>query len=159
MPIWLRKREEAAKRYHVSVSAALTGVGNPIVPCPPIASQADIPNVGPQLGPGVKLVAETPLTTSRSQLEKKFDKHAADFGITAPRGRAGFDESEQALRSQIQDPVTLHINGTYRGDPAIINYNPNTGLAVIQKPSGEFVSGWRLSPEQATNVLQRGSLR
>ena len=107
----------------------------------------------------MKLVAETPLTTSRSQLEKKFDKHAADFGITAPRGRAGFDEFEQALRSQIQDPATLHINGTYRGDPAIINYNPNTGLAVIQKPSGEFVSGWRLSPEQAMNVLQRGSLR
>ena len=153
------KAEEAAKQYHASVSAALTGVGNPIVPCPPIASQADIPNVGGQLGPGVKLAAETPLTTSSSQLEKKFEKHAADFGITTPRGRAGFDEFEQALRSQIQDPATLHINGTYRGDPAIINYNPNTGLAVIQKPSGEFVSGWRLSPEQATNVLQRGSLR
>ena len=41
------KAEEAAKQYHASVSAALTGVGNPIVPCPPIASTADIPNVGP----------------------------------------------------------------------------------------------------------------
>jgi hypothetical protein len=151
------KAEEAAKQYDASVSSALTTLGNPMVPCPPIASKADIPNI--PLGPGVKLAPETPLTTSRSQLEKKFDKHAADFGITAPRGRAGFDEFEQALRSQIQDPATLHINGTYRGDPAIINYNPNTGLAVIQKPSGEFVSGWRLSPEQATNVLQRGSLR
>jgi hypothetical protein len=114
---------------------------------------------GPQLGPGVKSAEETPLTTTRSQVEKKFDKHAEDFGVTAPRGRAGFDEFEQAVRSQIQDPATLHINGTYRGDPAIINYNPNTGLAVIQNPSGEFVSGWRLSPEQAMNVLQRGSLR
>jgi hypothetical protein len=154
------KAEEAAKQYHSSVSGALKGVGNPMVPCPPIASQADIPvPPEPQLGPGVKLAPETPLTTTRSQIEKKFDKHAADFGITAPRGRAGFDEFEQALRSQIQDPATLHIDGTYRGEPAIINYNPNTGLAVIQKPSGEFVSGWRLSPEQASNVLQRGSLR
>jgi colicin D len=157
--------EEAPKQYHASVSDALTALGYPIVPCPPIASQADIPNipvppdVGPQLGPGVKLAEETPFTTIRSQIEKKFDKHAADFGITAPRGSVGFDEFEQALRSQIQDPATLHINGTYRGDAAIINYNPNTGLAVIQKPSGEFVSGWRLSPEQASNVLQRGSLR
>jgi hypothetical protein len=113
----------------------------------------------PQLGPGVKSAEETPLTTPRAQIEKKFDKHAEDFGITAPRGKAGFDEFEQALQSQIRDPATLHINGTYRGDSAIINYNPNTGLAVIQKPSGEFVSGWRLSPEQAANVLQRGSLR
>jgi hypothetical protein len=114
---------------------------------------------GPQLGPGVKSAAETPLTTARSQIEKKFDLHAADFGVTAPRGRAGFDEFEQAVRSQIQDPATLHINGIYRGDPAIINYNPNTGLAVIQKPSGEFVSGWRFSPDQVANVLQRGYLR
>jgi hypothetical protein len=114
---------------------------------------------GPQLGPGVKTAEETPLTTTRSQIEKKFDLHAADFGITAPRGRPGFDELEQAVRSQIHDPATLHINGTYRGEPAIINYNPNTGLAVIQKPSGEFVSGWRLSPDQMTNVLQRGYLR
>jgi len=151
------KAEEAAKEYDASVSAALTGVGNPIVPCPPIASKGDIPTI--PLGPGVKLAPETPLIIERSQTEKKFDKHAADFGVTAPRGRAGFDEFEQAVRSQVQDPATIHIDGTYRGDPAIINYNPNTGLAVIQKPSGEFVSGWRLSPEQATNVLQRGSLR
>jgi hypothetical protein len=39
------KAEGAAKQYHASVSAALTGVGNPIVPCPPIASTADIPNI------------------------------------------------------------------------------------------------------------------
>jgi hypothetical protein len=113
----------------------------------------------PPLGPGVQRAPETPLSTTRSQIEKKFDKHAADFGVTESRGKAGFDEFEQAIRSQIQDPATIHVNGTYRGDPAIINYNPNTGLAVVQKPSGEFVSGWRLSPEQVTNVLQRGSLR
>jgi hypothetical protein len=45
------RAEEAAKQYHASVSAALTGVGNPIVPCPPIASEADIPNVGSQPPP------------------------------------------------------------------------------------------------------------
>jgi hypothetical protein len=67
---------------------------------------------GPQLGPGVKTVEETPLTGTRSQIEKKFDKHAEDFGITESRGRAGFDEFEQVVRSQIQDPATLHINGT-----------------------------------------------
>jgi hypothetical protein len=152
------KAEEAAKQYHASASAALTAVGDPMVPCPPIASEADIPVPPPQLGNGVKLAPETPLTPTRSQLEKKF-KHAQDFGVTQPRGSAGFDAFEKALLEQVSDPATLHINGTYSGDPAIINYNPNTGLAVIQKSSGEFVSGWRLSHEQATNVLQRGSLR
>lgn len=43
----IAKAEEAARQYQASVSAALTGAGDPIVPCPPIASQADIPNVGP----------------------------------------------------------------------------------------------------------------
>lgn len=111
------------------------------------------------LGPGVQRAPETPLTTSRAQIEKKFDKHAEDSGVTEPTGKAGFDQLEQAIGSQIDDPATLRINGTYRGDSAIVNFNPDTGLAVIQKTSGEFVSGWRLSPEQVSNVLQRGSLR
>ena len=113
----------------------------------------------PKVGPGVQTTNGTPLTTARNQVEKKFDKHAGDFGITEPRGRAGFEQFEQALKSHVDDPSTLHISGTYRGDAAIINYNPNTGLAVIQKPNGEFVSGWRLDPQQAMNVLQRGTLR
>jgi hypothetical protein len=54
---------------------------------------------GPQLGPGVKPAAETPLTTARSQIEAKF-KHAEDFGVTEPRGRAGFDAFEKAVAEQ-----------------------------------------------------------
>jgi PPE family protein/ribonuclease len=47
------KAEEAAKAYHASVSSALTGVGNPMVPCPAIASKADIPDIPlPAVRPG-----------------------------------------------------------------------------------------------------------
>jgi hypothetical protein len=47
------KAEDAAKQYHASVSAALTGVGDAIVPCQPIASKADIPNIPlPPVRPG-----------------------------------------------------------------------------------------------------------
>lgn len=112
----------------------------------------------PQLGTGVRSGPGTPITTTRSQIEKKFDKHASDFGVDEPRGRPGFDAFEDAIQQHVNDPSTLHITGTYRGDPAIINYNPTTGLAVIQKPTGEFVSGWKLDPRQVANVLQRGSL-
>lgn len=113
---------------------------------------------GPQLGPGVQTTGGRALTTTRTQIEKKF-KHATDFGVTEPRGKGGFDQFEHAIKSHMDNPSTIHINGTYRGDPAIINYDPNTGLAVIQKPTGEFISGWRLDPQQTANVLQRGSLR
>jgi hypothetical protein len=47
------KAEEAAEQYHDSISGALTGVGNPMVPCPPIASKADIPDIAlPHVRPG-----------------------------------------------------------------------------------------------------------
>ena len=45
--------EEAAERYHASVSGALTRLGDPIAPCPPIASQADIPSIPLPPPPGV----------------------------------------------------------------------------------------------------------
>jgi hypothetical protein len=152
------KAEEAAQQYDASVSSALTEVGNPIVPCPPIASQADIPvPPGPQLGPGVKLAPETPLIIERSQIEAKF-KHAQDFGVTEPRGKAGFDAFEKAVSEQVKDPATMHIAGTYRGNPAILNYNPSTGTVVVQSPTGEFISGWRVSQAQATNILNQGKL-
>jgi hypothetical protein len=47
------KAEEAATQYHGSTSDALTALGNPMVPCPPIASKADIPNIPlPPMRPG-----------------------------------------------------------------------------------------------------------
>ncbi len=68
------KAEEAAKQYHASVSAALTGVGNPIVPCPPIASHADIPNIA--LPPVPKPDPEFEFNTRPERLDHTFaDKH------------------------------------------------------------------------------------
>jgi hypothetical protein len=105
----------------------------------------------------VKSAPETPLTIDRSQIEAKF-KHAQDFGVTEPRGKAGFDAFEKAVSEQVEDPATMHIAGTYRGNPAILNYNPSTGTVVVQSPTGEFISGWRVSQAQATNILNQGKL-
>ncbi len=113
----------------------------------------------PKVGPSVQTTPGTPLSMTRAQVEKKFDKHATDFGVMEPRGRAGFDAFDRVVHESVNDPATLHIGGTYRGDPAIVNYNPNSGLAVIQKPTGEFVSGWKLDPDQVRNLLERGALR
>jgi len=80
------------------------------------------------------------------------------FGVTEPRERAGFDAFEKAVIAQVNDPATMHIAGTYRGNPAILNYNPSTGTVVVQSPTGEFVSGWRVSQAQAANILNQGKL-
>jgi hypothetical protein len=97
------------------------------------------------------------LSASRSQLEAKF-YHAPDFGVTESRGAAGFDAYGKAVNSFINDSSTVRTLGTYRGDPAILNYNPDSGLVVVQAPSGEFISGWQASEQQLWNVMNRGSL-
>jgi hypothetical protein len=97
------------------------------------------------------------LSASRAQIEAKF-KHAADFGVTDSRGAAGFDGYGKAVDSFVSDSSTVRVQGTYRGNPAILNYNPTSRLVVVQSPDGSFVSGWQMSPAQLQNVLTRGSL-
>jgi hypothetical protein len=97
------------------------------------------------------------LKITRQQLEKKF-KHAADLGVTTPRGTQGFSDFQDALNNFVDDPATVRTYGTYRGDPAILNYDAATRQVVIQNPDGSFLSNWKMSPQQTENVVQRGSL-
>ncbi len=59
-----KKAEAAATEYHASVETALTAVGYPIIPCPSIASKADIPDIptGPvrsgEVPPDVEYLAD-----------------------------------------------------------------------------------------------------
>jgi hypothetical protein len=140
---------------------------------PPVLSPVPAPGGGPlgglfsilgkllkpgvKLGQGVRTVPAQRLVVSRAQVESKY-KHAGDFGVHEPRGKVGFEKFEQAVRNHVDDPATMHIGGTYRGQPAILNYNPSTNRVVVQKPSGEFVSGWHPSPAQVQNILERGKL-
>jgi len=94
---------------------------------------------------------------SRSQIEKKFS-HAPVLGVTEPRGAAGFDTYAKALKSFTNDSSTIRILGTYHNKPAILSYNPDTRVVVVQKPSGAFWSSWRMSKGQLWNVEHRGSL-
>jgi hypothetical protein len=71
---------------------------------------------------------------------------------------AGFQAYGKALDAFVNDSDTVRVLGTYRGDPAILNYNPSTSQVVIQSPDGSFISGWRMSPAQLQNVISRGSL-
>jgi hypothetical protein len=77
------------------------------------------------------------------------------FGVTLPRGRAGFLAFRGALQSHMDDAATIAIPGTYRWNSEVTHfYNPNTGLNVIRDESMNFVSGWKLSPQQTKDLLE-----
>lgn len=97
------------------------------------------------------------LLNSSNQLQSKF-KHAADFGVTGNYSRANAAKFSAALNQHINSSSVTKIAGTYRGNPVTHHLDQSTGLNVIVDPSGAFVSGWKLGPEQLTNVLKHGGL-
>ena len=142
-------------QYTPTTTAKTAEIPSWTQPAPPQPPDPRPPYTGPSTP---ELIDEVPLQTPRSQIEKKYDSHASDFGVPDPKGSAGFEKLAEALKQFVHDPSTLHINGTYHRQPAILNYNPDSGLCVIEGFDGSFISGWKLSPEQAQNVLTRGSL-
>ena len=101
--------------------------------------------------------AASQISFSPQQLQKKF-KHANDFGVKGNYNTANASQFQQAIENHLADPATQEITGTFRGQPVTHYVNPNTGLNVMKDASGNFVSGWKLSPAQLTHVLTTGKL-
>ena len=113
----------------------------------------------PQKGPMCS--CDSKITFSGKQLERKFDKHANDFGVAGNNNKTNRARFETALRAHVDDPATLKIHGTYRWLPGqeVTHYvNPKTGLSVLKNAGDEFISGWRLSDTQMNRVLMKGHL-
>lgn len=98
-----------------------------------------------------------PIKVTAKQLQKKF-KHAGDFGVAGTGTKEQLVQFEAALLSHVADMNTLHIDGSFRGDAAILHVDASTGLAVITDKSGIFISGWRLSGQQLQYALTTGKL-
>jgi 23S rRNA pseudoU1915 N3-methylase RlmH len=94
------------------------------------------------------------INTSFKQLEKKF-KHAIDFGITGNSNRANWIKFHSAINQHLNAAGTQIIHGAHRGSAAIFHYNPKTGLNVITDLNGKFVSGWKLTPGQANDIVTK----
>jgi hypothetical protein len=97
------------------------------------------------------------LNTTARQLQAKF-KHASDFGIDGNWNKLSAVKFNSAINQHVNSAGVRTIIGTYRGNPVIHYVNPSTGLNVISSSSGEFISGWKLSPAQLENVLKHGGL-
>ncbi|MDT5044325.1 MAG: hypothetical protein QOG75_178 [Mycobacterium sp.] len=99
------KAEEAAKQYDASVSAALTGVGNPIVPCPPIASKADIPDIPlPPVHPPVRNLSD--LFNGRTPKASELEEYANSQGWTktqTPGGPPKYVDENGIVRMTIKE--------------------------------------------------------
>jgi Colicin D len=142
-------------QYTPATTAKTAEIPSWVDPNPPPPPKSPRP---PYQGPSTPpLIDEVPLQDDLKQIESKY-KHASDFGVPEPRGRAGFDKFDDVLRQFLHDPSTLHIDGTYHREPAILNVNPDSGLVVIQSPDGQLISAWKMSPGQLNNALTRGSL-
>lgn len=94
---------------------------------------------------------------TRSQLQHAF-KHAKDFGVTGNPNNRTLSEFSSALQSHVDAASTRVIQGTYRGNAVTHHVDPSTGLNVIRDSSGNFFSGWKLSPQQLQHVLTTGKL-
>lgn len=92
------------------------------------------------------------------QLQKKF-KHAVDFNISGNANSEGLKSFEQALKSHIDDPLTQQITGKYRWNQDVYHYyNPETNIDVMTKMDGNFISGWKLSDTQTSDLIGNGNV-
>ncbi len=92
------------------------------------------------------------------QLQKKFDKHALDFGVSGNYSKSNGAAFQSALETHVNDPTTQVIQGTYLNNPVTYYYNSTTGNVVIASPTGQFISGWKLSTQQTWHLLNSGKL-
>nr|WP_240494316.1 colicin D domain-containing protein [Pantoea sp. 1.19] len=92
------------------------------------------------------------------QLQKKF-KHAVDFNVPGNSNPEGLNAFEQALKDHIDDPLTQQITGKYRWNQDVYHYyNPETNIDVMTKIDGNFISGWKLSETQMSDLIGGGNV-
>ena len=92
------------------------------------------------------------------QVQRKYDKHAADFGVAGHYTPQTAEQFRQALKDFVDQPNALKLQGTYRGQPVTFYTDPGYGRVVLASPDGKFVCGWTLNTDQSGNLKQRHSL-
>jgi hypothetical protein len=91
------------------------------------------------------------------QIKRKY-KHADAFGLPKNYNSRNAKPYYDALQKHIKSPATQVIKGTYRGQKVTHFYNPRTGINVIVRENGEFLSVWVLKPERAQILIRTGKL-
>ncbi|MFC4532025.1 RHS repeat-associated core domain-containing protein [Sphaerisporangium dianthi] len=97
--------------------------------------------------------------TSPKTMSKKFDAHAADFGITGTRNKANLKAFEKAMRDHIAAPGTKIYRFDYRGQGIAVGFiDPSSGKMVMLHADGTFWSAFNLGRNQLASVIDKGFL-
>ena len=92
------------------------------------------------------------------QLQRKYDKHAADFGIVGNYAPDSADRFRRALIDFVDQPDNVVSRALYRGRPVIVHIDAAYATVVLVTTGGEFISGWKLNADQSRNLRGRGTL-
>lgn len=84
---------------------------------------------------------------TRKQLDKKYLKHASDFGIDdTKKNRETLTKFRDVIEAHLIDKETIK-KGTYLPEKdSEVFFNSKTNNVVILNKDGNFVSGWKLTP-------------
>ncbi|EWM10156.1 rhs protein [Kutzneria sp. 744] len=95
----------------------------------------------------------------KGTMSKKYDAHAADFGVTGNRSNATLAQFEQAMKNHMTDPDTKIYRYNYRGQgPAVGFINPTSHKMVMLHTDGKFWSAYQLGDNQFMNIVHKGFL-
>ncbi|WP_192551905.1 DUF637 domain-containing protein [Pseudomonas sp. IzPS59] len=98
---------------------------------------------------------------TQKQLDKKF-KHASDFGVvTTKKNPETLAQYETAIKNHMESSSTSQ-QGTYGFvKDSKVFFNSTTNNAVVLDSAGNFVTGFKLSPntQQFDNFIKNGVLR
>ena len=108
--------------------------------------------------PSARSIAARTINLNPRQIQKKYNDHAFQFGIHGNYNSGNAQKFASAIAKHVKSQSTREIAGTFRKQPVIHYINPTTGLNVMTDRSGNYISGWQLSPSQVENVVKRGSL-
>ena len=104
-------------------------------------------------------VSQSQISISERQLQAKF-KHASDFGIEGSYNKENAARFRQAIDTFVSSKDTTAIKGTYRGAMQGTHYfNQRTNQWVFKDSKSNFVSGWKLSKNQARTLRARRNVR
>ncbi len=106
----------------------------------------------------LRQIAKPKVKFNPKQLQKKYDKHAKEFGVKGNWNKNAGEKFKEAVEDFVNNPATKHREGTYNGQPVNFSFNPSTGQMVMTTRSGDFISGWRLNYTQLEHLIRDGKL-
>jgi hypothetical protein len=85
-------------------------------------------------------------------------KHAGDFGVNGNWNAINREIFAEAIRNHI-DNAPVELTGTFRWKTPVTHYfDPATNLWAAVDANGIFVAGWKLSNQQAEDLINLGNI-